>query len=58
MPRFYLIYYEETQLKIVPKRQPTPIGDSEYHEGRTPIGRQIVTVNPKNPVDPWWDWSI
>jgi serine O-acetyltransferase len=58
VPPDSLVYYEETQLKIVPKKQrasqPLPAGMKPTERE----GGEIVTAGAESHLEAWWDWSI
>lgn len=58
VPKNSLVYYEETQIKIVRKKPLAAKPISSQEEGEIAAGPRVFTVNSKNPVEPWWDWSI
>lgn len=55
VPPNSLVYYEETQLKIVPKKDriahPATVNGKKHDA-------QIITAGPKENVEGKWDWSI
>ena len=58
VPTDSLVYYEETQLKIVPKKarraEPLPPGIEPVRTGRI----ETVVAGREEHVEAWWDWSI
>ena len=58
VPPDSLVYYEETQLQIVPKKLrkagPLPPGMEAVRSGKL----EVVTAGKGERVEAWWDWSI
>ena len=58
IPPDSLVYYEETQLKTVPKKYrragPLPEGMASVESG----AGKVVTAGDKDHVEDWWGWSI